>query len=387
MKVSDLTVEVRNSSLVRVGQLTAKDLVGFTAVLRFNKVGSWKVVLPVGHALAEELKQPGAGLVVSNSSGVILSGPTTAVVTNQSTEDVTGTYTITGVDDSVLLSERLAYPTPSTADVTLQTSAYDVRTGVAETVMKQYVDVNIGPGAPSVRKIAALTVQATAGLGSSVTAQARFQPLQELFEGLADVAGLGFTIEQSGSNLQFQVYAPNDRSAYVRLDLDNGRLTKSEYSYSQPKATRAIVGGSGDLTARTFLERTTSVSLASEVTWGRRIEVFNDQRSTSETAKLQQYGDELLATDGKTLISVSISPTDDQSMLFGTDWNLGDKVTCVVGTAELIAVVTEIGILVTEDGVRIGATVGEPRTLDYETQLLSIQADQASRISKLERTK
>lgn len=387
MKVSDLTVEVRNSSLVRVGQLTAKDLVGFTAVLRFNKVGSWKVVLPVGHVLAEELKQPGAGLVISNSSGVILSGPTTAVVTNQSTEDVTGTYTITGVDDSVLLSERLAYPTPSTADVTLQTSAYDVRTGVAETVMKQYVDVNIGPGAPSVRKIAALTVQATAGLGSSVTAQARFQPLQELFEGLADVAGLGFTIEQSGSNLQFQVYAPNDRSAYVRLDLDNGRLTKSEYSYSQPKATRAIVGGSGDLTSRTFLERTTSVSLASEVTWGRRIEVFNDQRSTSETAKLQQYGDELLATDGKTLISVSISPTDDQSMLFGTDWNLGDKVTCVVGTAELIAVVTEIGILVTEEGVRIGATVGEPRTLDYETQLLSIQADQASRISKLERTK
>lgn len=387
MKVSDLTVEVRNSSLVRVGQLTAKDLVGFTAVLRFNKVGSWKVVLPVGHVLAEELKQPGAGLVISNSSGVILSGPTTAVVTNQSTEDVTGTYTITGVDDSVLLSERLAYPTPSTADVTLQTSAYDVRTGVAETVMKQYVDVNIGPGAPSARKIAALTVQATAGLGSSVTAQARFQPLQELFEGLADVAGLGFTIEQSGSNLQFQVYAPNDRSAYVRLDLDNGRLTKSEYSYSQPKATRAIVGGSGDLTSRTFLERTTSVSLASEVTWGRRIEVFNDQRSTSETAKLQQYGDELLATDGKTLISVSISPTDDQSMLFGTDWNLGDKVTCVVGTAELIAVVTEIGILVTEEGVRIGATVGEPRTLDYETQLLSIQADQASRISKLERTK
>lgn len=387
MKVSDLTVEVRNSSLVRVGQLTAKDLVGFTAVLRFNKVGSWKVVLPVGHVLAEELKQPGAGIVISNSSGVILSGPTTAVVTNQSTEDVTGTYTITGVDDSVLLSERLAYPTPSTADVTLQTSAYDVRTGVAETVMKQYVDVNIGPGAPSVRKIAALTVQATAGLGSSVTAQARFQPLQELFEGLADVAGLGFTIEQSGSNLQFQVYAPNDRSAYVRLDLDNGRLTKSEYSYSQPKATRAIVGGSGDLTARTFLERTTSFSLASEVTWGRRIEVFNDQRSTSETAKLQQYGDELLATDGKTLISVSISPTDDQSMLFGTDWNLGDKVTCVVGTAELIAVVTEIGILVTEEGVRIGATVGEPRTLDYETQLLSIQADQASRISKLERTK
>lgn len=387
MKITDLTVEVRNSSLARVGQLTAQDLVGFTAVLRFNKVGSWKVVLPVGNALAEELKKPGAGLIVTTTSGVILSGPTTAVVTEQSVDDVAGTYTITGVDDSILLSERLAYPTPSTADVTAQTVAYDVRTGVAETVMKSYVDVNIGPGAPAARKIPALSVQATAGLGSNVTAQARFQPLQELFEGLADVANLGFTIEQVGAGLQFQVYAPRDRSPYVRLDLDNGRLTKSEYSYSTPKATRAIVGGTGDLTARTFLERTTSVSLDSETKWGRRIEVFNDQRSTSDTAKLQQYGDELLATDGKTLISVSISPTDDQSMLFGVDWDLGDKVTCVVGSAELAAVVTEIGILVTTDGVRIGATVGEPRTLDYETQLLSIQADQASRISKLERTK
>ena len=387
MKVTDLTVEVRDSSLARVGQLTAKDLVGFTAVLRFNKVGSWKVILPVGHPLAEELKKPGAGVVVSTSSGVVLSGPTNAVVTSQSTDDVTGTYTITGFDDSILLSERLAYPTPTTADVTAQTSAYDVRTGVAETVMKGFVDANIGSTAPAVRKIASLTVPATAGLGSSVTAQARFQPLQEILEGLADVAGLGFTIEQNGSSLEFQVYSPTDRSGYIRLDLDNGRLTKSEYSYSQPKATRAIVGGSGDLTARTFLERTSSVSLASEVTWGRRIEVFNDQRSTADSAKLQQYGDELLATDGKSLLSVSISPTDDQSMLFGIDWNLGDKVTCVVGSAELTAVVTEIGILVHSDGVRIGATVGEPRTLDYETQLLSIQADQASRISKLERTK
>lgn len=387
MKVSDLTVEVRNSSLARVGMLTEQDLVGFTAVLRFNQVGSWKVILPVGNPLAEALKQPGAGLIVTSPSGVIMSGPTTAVITSQSIDDVSGTYTISGVDDSILLGERLAYPTPSTADVTAQTSAYDVRTGVAETVMKAYIDANIGPSAPAVRKVSGMTVQATAGLGSSVTAQARFQTLQELLTGLADVTNLGFTIEQVGAVLQFQVYAPTDRSAYVRLDLDNGRLTKSEYSYSTPKVTRAIVGGTGDLTARTFLERTSSDSLASETAWGRRIEVFNDQRSTAEAAKLQQYGDELLSTDGKTLVSVSISPTDDQSMLFGVDWNLGDKVTCVVGTAELIAVVTEIGILVTTDGVRIGATVGEPRTLDYETQLLSIQADQASRISKLERTK
>lgn len=387
MKVSDLTVEVRDASLQRVGVLTAKDLVGFTAVLRFNNVGSWRAVLPVGHPLAELLRLPGYGVVVTAPTGVLLSGPTTAVVTNQSTEDAAGTYTISGVDDSVLLSDHLAYPTPTTADVTAQTSAYDVRSGVAETVMKGFVSANIGSSAPSARKVTALTVPASAGLGASVTAQARFHSLQEILANLADVAGLGFTIEQNGSVLEFQVFQPVDRSALIRLDLDNGRLTKSEYSFSQPKATRVIVGGSGDLTARTFLERTSAASLTAESAWGRRIEVFSDQRSTAETAKLQQYGDELLASDGKTLVSVSISPSDDQSMLFGVDWNLGDKVTCVVGSVELVAVVTEVGILVSSDGVRIGATVGEPRGLDYESQVLAVQASQASRISNLERTK
>ncbi len=387
MQITDLTVEVRNSDLERVGQLRPDDLVGFTAILRFNAVGTWQVTLPVGHALAEELRQPGAGIIVSTNSGVLLSGPTTAVITNQDTQDSDGTYTISGVDDSVLLVERLAYPKPTTSDVTAQTVAYDVRTGAAETVMKGYIDANIGPSAPSARKVPGLAMQADAGRGSTVTGNARFETLQEVLTGLADVAGLGFTIEQSGTGLEFQVFAPTDRSAYVRLDLDNGRLTKSEYSYSQPRSTRVIVGGDGDDQARTFLERSDSTSLAAETTWGRRIEVFNDQRSTTDTAKLQQAGDEVLAKDGKTQVSVTISPSDDQTMLFGADWYLGDKVTCVVGTAELTAVVTEVGLLISADGVRLGATVGEPRTLDYETQILTRQAAQALRISKLERTK
>ena len=387
MKVSDLIVEVRNASLQRVGQLTPADLVGFTAVLRFNNVGAWKVTLPVGNAMAEALSEPGAGLIVSTTNGVLLSGPTTSVVTNQATDDPNGTYEITGVDDSVLLTERLSYPKPTTADVTAQNVAYDVRTGACETVLKGYVNANIGPSAPTVRQVAGLTVEADAARGVSVTGQGRFQTLQDLLSGLADVAGLGYTIEQVGTGLQFQVYQPTDRSAYVRLDLQNGRLKKSEYAYSQPLVTRTIVGGDGDDELRTFIERSNTTSLAAETTWGRRIETFTDSRSTTDTAKLQAAGDEVLATDGKTQIGVSITPSDDQTMLFGADWNLGDKVSVVIGDTELKAVVTEVGLLISSDGVRIGATVGEPRSLDYETQILTRQADAAYRISKLERTK
>jgi hypothetical protein len=387
MKITDLTVEVRDANLVRLGQLLPEDLVGFQAVLRKNDIGSWKCTLPVGHRLAEQLRLPGAGIIVSFAQGTLLSGPTTSVITNQSIDDYEGTYEISGVDDSVILKERLAYPTPSTADVTAQTTAYDVRTGAASDVMKEYVNVNIGAAAPAARRVPQLSIDETEPLGPTVTGSARFETLQELLTALADVSDLGFTVEQVGSNLKFQVYEPVDRSANVRLDLQNGRLNKSEYAYSQPLVTRTIVGGSGDAEARVFIERSSADSLDAEAAWNRRIEIFNDSRSTTDLTELQQAGDEVLANDGKTIVSVSISPSDDQTMLFGVDWNLGDKVTVVVGPVELVSVVTEVGVLISADGVRVGATVGEPRTLDYETQILTRQKQQTSRISQLERSK
>jgi hypothetical protein len=387
MLVSDLTVEVRNADLERVGLLLPEDLVGFEAVLRHKEIGAWKVSLPVGHRMAEYLRQPGAGIIVSTRLGTLLSGPTLAVKTNQDTNNPDGTYEISGVDDSVLLKERLAYPTPSTADVTAQVDDYDVRSGAAEDVMKAYVEANLGPTAPTARRVHGLSVEASAGRGATVTAAARFQTLQELLSGLADLSGLGFTVEQVDTALQFQVYEPVDRSANVRLDLYNGKLTKTEYTYSHPLVTRTIVGGQGEGVDRVFLERSNDDSTTAESTWGRRVEVFSDQRGKELVEELEQAADELLAKNGKTIVSVSISPSDDQTMLFGVDWGLGDKVTVVIGDTELTSVVTEVGLLVSADGVRIGATVGEPRSLDYETQIITAQAETLARVSKLERTK
>lgn len=387
MQLSDLTIEVRNNNLERVGQLTPADLVGFTAVLRDKEVGSWSIKLPVGNLLAEELVKPDAGIIVSTDQGTLLSGPTVSVVLSQDTDNPEGTYEITGADDNIVLTERLAYPTPATSDVAAQTTPYDVRTGAAETVLKGYVNANIGPGAPTVRRVPGLTVETDLARGNTVTGSARFTNLQELLRGLADVGELSYTVEQVGTGLVFQVTSPADRSAYVRLDLYNGRLKSSDYAYSQPLTTRVIVGGDGDDAARTFLERTSTDSLAAETLWGRRIETFVDSRSTTVTAELQAAADEVLVKDGKTQLSVTIAPSDDQTMLFGRDWNLGDKVTVVVGSTELVAVVTEIGLLISEDGVRIAATVGEPRGLDYESQILTRQLNAAQRIAKLETTK
>lgn len=392
MMVSDLLVEVRDSTLTRIGQIPSKYLSGLTLVLRYNAISTWTVTLPIDFSLTNSLKSPGAGIIITYQGKVILSGPTTWIQTIQTADNPDGIVQITGLDDSVLLRDRLAYPTPTTADVTAQTSPYDVRTGLAEDVLKAYVDANLGPSAPVARRVPTLTIEASLGRGANVKGSARFDVLYEFLQTLTDAstqanAPIGFDIVQSGTGLIFQTYVPTDRSKTVRLDIANNRLTESTYSLAQPKFTRAIVGGSGDLAARTFLERTSTDSLTAETAWGRRIESFVDARDTADATTLATTGDSALATDGRAQITASVRPTDSQSMLFGTDWFLGDTVSVVIGTYELAAVVTELGISVEDDGVRLYGTVGEPKLQTYEQQILAKQADLNARLNQLERYK
>ena len=387
MKVQDLVVEVRDASLARIGQITERDLVGLSVVLRFNKVGGWKITLPSNHPMAEALRQPGAGLIVNGPDGVLLSGPTVSAKSVKTSDDPEGVWEITGSDDTAVLGERVAYPTPATADITMQ-GDYDVRTGAAETVMKGFVAANLGPSAPTVRRIAGLTVQADIARGATVTGRGRFQSIGELLDQLALTSGLGFDIVQNGTGLEFQVYEPTDRTATVRMDIDNNRLTKSEYAYQAPEATRVIVAGQGQGADRTLVERTSLDSEAAETAWGKRIEVFKDQRNTNDTTELAQAGDEILADKGFTVESVSVTPSDDQSMNYPTDWGLGDKVSVVVGETTISQLVTEVALVITEDGLKVGATVGNPAVAaasDVETQVITKQADQETRISNLER--
>ncbi|HLP97650.1 MAG TPA: siphovirus ReqiPepy6 Gp37-like family protein [Sideroxyarcus sp.] len=388
MNVSDLTVEVRNSSLARVGQILASDLVGLELSLRFNKLGSWKITLRSSHPLADALRAPGAGLIVTGPNGVLISGPTVQATQNKTGDDPTGTWEIIGVDDAVVLGERLAYPVPTTASLAGQTSAYDSRTGVAETVAKAYVNANIGPSAPTARKITGLTVDTDLGRGSTVVVNARFDKLGELIYGILTPSNLGFDIKQVGSGLMFEVFQPVDRSATVRMDVDNLRLTKSEYTYASPGATRVIVAGQGQGSARTLIERTSTASTAAETSWGRRIEVFKDSRNTNDTTELNTAGDEILAVSGFTVEGIKVTPSDDlASMQFGVHWGLGDKVTVVVGNTEVAKVVTEAAIVVTEEGVKVGATVGDPDAAanDTTSTLVAGQTSQEARISNLER--
>jgi hypothetical protein len=387
MQVDELIIEVRDPDLNRVGQFRPQDLVGATFVLKFNNVGFWEMKLPSGNRLGEFLRLPGYGIIVTGPSDtVIFSGPTMAAKLEQTPSNLEGDWFITGSSDDIILQERLAYPTPGTADVQAQVTAYDSRQGNAETVIKQYVNVNIGPSAPAARKITNLTVEDSLNRGELVQANARFQQLQTLIYDLAQTGGIGYKLTQVEDYLEFQVYEPEDKTQIVRMDMDNQKLSRAEYTYTKPRVTRAIVGGQGEDEWRRFAEVTNTDSLSAETEWGRRIEVFKDERSTRVNAALVQSGLELLVDEGKTITEMSVTPSDDINMRFGVDWYLGDRVTVVVNDIEASAVVTEIGISIGDDGVRIGATVGTPVATDYESKIIARQSQQEDRISNLERS-
>ena len=363
MKIDELTVEVRNAALNRVGQVMPGDLVGAKFVLRFNNIGSWELSLRGDNPLADSLRAGGAGIIVTGPNGTIISGPTTNAVLKQTQADPIGVWQISGADDSIILNERLAYPTPSTADVTLQTSDYDTRTGVASTVIYAYVSANIGVTAPTVRKIANLTTAADTGLGSTVSFSARYETLGQLIHKLVQIDQLGFDIMQVGSNLRFRVFQPQNLANSVRMDIHNNRLESSNYAYSNPTVTRAIMAGQGDGAARTMLEVTTAASLDAESTWSRRIEQFIDSRGSGDTTEMTVEGTSVLNQNGTTITALSVQPTDMDSMRYQVDWNVGDTVSVVVGLDTITQIVQEVGISVETDGVRVIATVGFPEAV------------------------
>jgi microcystin-dependent protein len=144
----EFTVEVRDITLARVGQILPEDL-NLTVSELFNNVGSWTLVLANGHPMVPVLRTPGAGIIITrvDTGAVLTSGPVDSPTLDVSATSPGGTVTFTGVTDSVILSDRLAYPDPTTPNAAAQSVANDTRTGTAEDLMYAYVDQNIGPSA------------------------------------------------------------------------------------------------------------------------------------------------------------------------------------------------------------------------------------------------
>jgi hypothetical protein len=383
VRLQDITVEVRDKTLVRRGIIRPEELVlEFTD--NFNNLGSWKLSLASEHPLCDTLRTPGSGIIITGPDDVLLSGPMVTSEFASTPTDPDGTVSFEGVSDTVCLADALAYPQPSNADAASQTEAHDIRSGAVETVMHAYVNANIGPSAPAARRKTGLIMGANGARGPIINQSARFPVLGNLLTEIALLANLGFRVVQRGTNLVFETYAVTDRTAFVRLDVRNGTLSGQKVGISPPGVTRAIVAGQGDLTDRQFLEADTAESIAAEADWGRRIELFVDQRNTADWAELQQAGDEALADSGFTAVNVQVVPMEDSQARFGKEWGLGDALVVIVDDQELKSTVTGYVIKADRDGFMLGALLGDATGFDASAALNKRVTNTETRLSNLE---
>lgn len=361
--LSDWTVLLRGPDLRHIGQVDQFTRIECLPV--FNGVGTWLVELPSYRLPA--LPQ-GGGVIIMRAGQVLMAGPYTSLRSVRDEGAPSGQLTLGGVSDEQVIADRVAYPVPSQPPSNQAANAYDLRTGLAETVAKAYVANNAGPAASAVRQTAGLTVEPDLARGATVTGSARFDNLADLTSSLLATSGLGWRVAWAPGALEFQVYQPADLSGLVRFSWDEGPLRKLDYLLTAPVGTREIVAGDGEGTARIF--RSTGDG-AAEAEWGRRIERFVDRRDTSDTALIDQEGAESLLEDAAR-VQFDITVTDTAKVQFGRDYTLGDVVTVVGDVTEQADVVREVHFAVAADGESIAPTIGTPNATAIPAEYLAL---------------
>lgn len=402
LRPEDLLVEFRDKHLTRQGSIPLEDLqLKMQPVV--NGVGSWSLTMPSEHRAVPYLRTPGSGIIVTNvrTKETILSGPTSKPSKRATSADPVGMATISGLTDDRLLWDALAFPNPSIADplASSQSRANDTRTDRGEGLMRQYVAFNIANGAiaPSTSSWAPagrlgglrnyLRLAAVdAGLGTPTTRRPRFDILGDLLVGIAAEQGLAFRIVQIGAFLEFQVYQPSDRTAEIRLDVNNGTLQEQNVEFAPPEVTRMVVAGQGEGTERQFVSMTSDDATAAEAAWGLIIEEWKDQRQTDVVSELEAAALERLNEAGFTKVAVKATPANETTMIFMEDFFLGDKVSVVIdGQEQPNSHITEAAIVVNSEGIKTAVAIGDIMDFDSDSALRQTVSDTQRRVDNLER--
>lgn len=378
------TIYVRdNRDLTRVAQID--DYQSLEIIPRFNDVGTWvlRVHSSVFRRINLDVWNLGIEIVrrvtPTDVGTTVLSGPASGE-RRERTND-TDISTISGFDDNVWLTSRLASPQPGNATPPYNTAAHDIHSGTASSVIRDFVSVNAGAGATTARVVPGLVIAADPFIGSAVTGRARWNNLLEFIQGLAiSGGGLGFHINQSDTTLSFVVYQPTDKSSSIHFSPGLGNLSAYTYEVVRPEADYVYVAGGGEGTARIIREGSNGNE---QTRWG-RVEQFRDRRDTTDLAELDQSATEHLAENGEKT-SLSITPVDLPGQTYGVHYHLGDKVSVVIDDAVIVDVVREVKITLTPDGPQtISPVIGTAGKHDV-VKLFRSMRDMKQRILNLER--
>jgi hypothetical protein len=186
-------------------------------------------------------------------------------------------------------------------------------------------------------------------------------------------------VQRDATGLQFVVYQPVDKTGSVRFAVELGNLSAYSYTAQAADTNYAFVGGGGEGTARTIREGQDSDEI---ISWG-RVETFVDRRDTTSTTELDQAITQALA-EGAGKTDLSITPIDRPGQTYLTHYDLGDKVTAVIGGAAVQELVREVRIVLSPESQRIVPTIATPGRRDILAVFRRL-ARLESRMTNLER--
>lgn len=353
----------------RIGQLQDTAF-RFNAVERFNEVGEWTLTFPdqspswssytddegfqqlftPRHVdtirLVEDRVVRFAGFVAETSAG---SGGVERVY------DASGVHwEMSGPDLWDLLRRRVAFPQPSQGNPSLWSSAHDLNSGQASTVLASYLSDNLGAGAVADRQIAGFSVVDTT-TGPSWSWSARLQPVYELARRILEDGELTirWTVGFDGA-ITATVKATTDLSSSVILS-DQADLVSVRSRQVPYRSTWVVVGGDGTGTGRTF-----RVASRAELTGLDRRERFIDSSSLDEAAEVQLLATSNLRLDSTTWV-VSGEPGDLVTTEYGFGRSVfpGDKVTIQTAGQRFTVPVASISYQITEERQVIRPLLGD----------------------------
>ena len=234
-------------------------------------------------------------------------------------------FTSYGVSYMDLIKRRrLLYPT---------TLAQSIKGDLGETVIKEFVNENAGPGANNpLRKnngvTLGLTLEADLARGATWFGQRSWQPLLDIINEVGLATGVDFNVVRTGpGTFEFRCYYPQmgtDRRLTAIFSPLHANMLSPSYTVSRTEeSTVCVVLGQEEGTARrTVTRRSTSES---DSPWN-MIEMTRDARNESTYLGMVEDGDEALEeTAANPEFKFAVLQTE--ALRYGVDYFLGDMIT------------------------------------------------------------
>lgn len=355
---------------------------------KFNEPASGSVQLPAYPEVMAQLVE-GNRLVAIRDGAIWCAGPMEVPQdftwgVDDSAQPGVGMVTVNFSDDLARPAGYITWPLPASAwSAQPDTASREIAATNAETIIRQLVDENCGPGALAARQIPNFVLGAVAGVGTAISITTRFEPLLDVCRSVAIAGGgLGFRTQQVGSQIVFEVYAPRDLTATARFSQGLGNLRSVHSAGSAPTATHALVAGSeNEGGPRTFVE---VADTAAAALWWRVEKHIDGPVVDDSTGELTTSGEEELAT-GAAPVELATVTVDTEDLRAGVDYDLGDRVTVALPTGlEVTDVVRSIHLKATPDGGEdVSSVIGSPEATS-DPRMVRLVRELSRRLGRIE---